>query len=350
MTEIGIDWSFSPLWILGFVSLFAVLLFWHGKSLLQALTSSTAWKLIFLRIGVMLFLLLLLVKPYLNIQETDPAQVRVVSLLDLSASMNTQDQTGGKSRLELVQPHLNPVNNDSWIHAMRECYGYVDSLGFSEESWPLVTGEFDISYNSPQTALGYALSNLLDQKEDLPISAVVLFSDGKNNLGQSPLEVANLYRELGIPVNVIGVGESRERGNVSIEFQDPPDAVTAKEEFSLEVLVLNEFKDPIDAEVELLLDGNVLANQSVSLLGGENRLLSFDSLFIEVAGTRNFQARITVTDGDSDPSDNADFLDLPVRPPDLFSVLHISNRVGTFYPFLKGGCLRSAFNLIHKLN
>ena len=93
--EIGIDWSFSPLWILGFVSLFAVLLFWHGKSLLQALTSSTAWKLIFLRIGVMLFLLLLLVKPYLITQETDPAQVRVVSLLDLSASMNTQDQAGG---------------------------------------------------------------------------------------------------------------------------------------------------------------------------------------------------------------------------------------------------------------
>ena len=77
---------------------------------------------------------------------------------------------------------------------------------------------------------------------------------------------------------------------MSIEFQDPPDAVTAKEEFSLEVLVLNEFKDPIDAEVELLLDGNVLANQSVSLLGGENRLLSFDSLLMEVAGTRNFQA------------------------------------------------------------
>ena len=69
MTEIGIDWSFSPLWILGFVSLFAVLLFWHGKSLLQALTSSTAWKLIFLRFGVMLFVLLLLVKPYLITQE-----------------------------------------------------------------------------------------------------------------------------------------------------------------------------------------------------------------------------------------------------------------------------------------
>ncbi len=343
MTEIGIDWSFSPLWILGFVSLFAVLLFWHGKSLLQALTSSTAWKLIFLRIGVMLFVLLLLVKPYLITQETDPAQVRVVSLLDLSASMDTTDQSGGKSRLDLVQPHLNPVDDNSWIHAMRKSYGYVDSLGFSEESWPLVTGEFDISYNSPQTALGDALSNLLDQKEDLPISAVVLFSDGKNNLGQSPLEVANLYRELGIPVNVIGVGESRERGNVSIEFQDPPDAVTAKEEFSLEVLVLNEFKDPIDAEVELLLDGNVLANQSVSLLGGENRLLSFDSLLMEVAGTRNLQARISVPDGDSDLSDNADFLVLPVRPPDLFSVLHISNRVGTFYPFLKRGLSAERF-------
>ena len=201
MTEIGIDWSFSPLWLLAFVSLFAVLLFWHGKSLLQALTSSTAWKLIFLRIGVMLFVLLLLVKPYLITQETDPAQVRVVSLLDLSASMDTQDQAGGKSRLDLVQPHLNPAADNSWIHAMRKSYGYVDSLGFSEESWPLVTGEFDISYNSPQTALGDALSNLLDQKDDLPISAVVLFSDGKNNLGQSPLEVANLYRELGIPVN-----------------------------------------------------------------------------------------------------------------------------------------------------
>ena len=178
---------------------------------------------------------------------------------------------------------------------------------------------------------------------------MVLFSDGKNNRA-IPLEVANLYRELGIPVNVIGVGESR-RGNVSIEFQDPPDAVTDKEEFSLEFLVLNEFKDPIDAEVELLLNGNVLANQSVSLLGGENRLLSFDSLLMEVAGTRNLQARISVPDGDSDLSDNADFLVLPVRPPDLFSVLHISNRVGTFYPFLKRGYLRAlSFNSQIKLS
>ena len=141
MTEIGIDWSFSPLWILGFVSLFAVLLFWHGRSLLRTLISSTAWKLIFLRFGVMLLLLLLLIKPYLITQETDPAQVRVVSLLDLSASMNTLDQTDGKSRLDFVRPHLNPVEDDSWIHAMRKSYGYVDSLGFSEESWPLVTGD-----------------------------------------------------------------------------------------------------------------------------------------------------------------------------------------------------------------
>ena len=343
MSEIGIDWSFSPFWILGVVALFSVLLLWHGKSLLRTVISSIAWKLIFLRFGVMLFLFLLLVKPYLITQETDPAQVRVVSLLDLSASMNTQDQAGGKSRLNLVRPHLNPVDGDSWIHAMRKSYGYVDSLGFSEDSWPLVTGEFDISYNSPQTALGDALSNLLDQKEDLPISAVVLFSDGKNNQGQSPLEVTNHYRELGIPVNVIGVGESSERGNLSIEFQDPPDAVTAKEEFSLEVLVSNQFKDSIDAEVELLLDGKVLANQSVSLLGGENRLVSFDSLLLEVAGTRNLQVRITVPDGDSDPSDNADFLVLPVRPPDLFSVLHISNRLGAFYPFLKRGLSAERF-------
>ena len=69
--------------------------------------------------------------------------------------MDTQDQTGGKSRLDLVQPHLNPVDDDSWIHAEGNPTD-MWTAWFSEESWPLVTGEFDISYNSPQTALGDA--------------------------------------------------------------------------------------------------------------------------------------------------------------------------------------------------
>ena len=84
MTEIGIDWSFSPLWILVCFSVCGTfILAWKipapGSYLLNSLETDL------LKNRVMLFVLLLLVKPYLITQETDPAQVRVVSLLDLSA-------------------------------------------------------------------------------------------------------------------------------------------------------------------------------------------------------------------------------------------------------------------------
>ena len=89
-------------------------------------------------------LLILLARPFVMTDQPNPQDFKILSLTDFSGSMNTRDSGENMKRIEQVRPFFSLDNEDSWINQMKNQYGKVESLGFSEnlfrinrDSWVL---------------------------------------------------------------------------------------------------------------------------------------------------------------------------------------------------------------------
>ena len=133
--------------------------------------------------------------------------------------MNIRDGNQNERRIGLVRPFFDSENPDSWISQMRNKYGKVESLGFSNSVQRLSRNSWGLTELGNKTAIGDALSkSLRNEQENKSLGAVVIFTDGRNNLGSSVLEVAKEFRAGGIPVNVVGVGREQPVGDLSVSF------------------------------------------------------------------------------------------------------------------------------------
>jgi hypothetical protein len=332
----GWDWPFAPYWFGLVVILFLSVLFFHGNAILKATLPRFAWRLIFLRFLAGTLFLLLLARPFITTDEPNPKEFKLVTLTDLSGSMNTKDNLAGSRRIELVRPFLDSVNQDSWINRMNENYGKVENLGFSDQTQRMVGESWRETELGQKTALGDALAaNLGNEKENKSLGAVVVFSDGKNNLGVPILEVAKDYRSRGVPVNVVGVGREQAVGDISVQFLDRKPKAVAKEELLLTGEVENKFDESIQSKVSLMLGKKILEEIPISLAAGEKRKISFSPLLPKTAGPRRYRLLVNPPMGDADPSNNSDSLLIVVKAPDKFTTLYLSNRIHPLFPFVK---------------
>ena len=190
-------------------------------------------------------------------------------------SMNEQDSTESERRIEQVRPWMNLERPESWINQVRSKYGIVDRLVFSSDDVSALRHLAGQSPDSVNTSLGDALLQTIDSPDAENLGAVVLFSDGRNNTGISPLEAGQKFRGLGIPVNVIGVGQIKELGNISVAFSDIPSEILAKEELVLSAEIKNGFENQKSTRVHLYSNDLLLDSRSLTLGSGESRVIRF---------------------------------------------------------------------------
>lgn len=332
----GFEWPFSPfLLVLTILVLLGILVF-HSISLFKATIASLAWKLIGLRVFSIFFLIFLLARPYWEVNEPDTNKLRLLNLVDLSGSMDARDEKTGPRRVELIQPFFDWTEDGSWLSKLRSKYGKIESKGFTKESTRLNQESWNVTELGEKTALGDALSiGLSKDNADSQLGSVVVFTDGMNNHGSPVLEVAKEYRLRGIPINVVGVGRTISRGDLSVAFVERNPTAVAKEELILSARIENDFSIRQDSVVRLLLGDEILEEIEFSLNPAEKKIISFLPFIPKVAGSKKFRLEVDTPAGDADPSNDSDFLFVVVSPPDQFSVLYLSNQVRPLYPFVK---------------
>ena len=334
----GFDWPASPLLFGTIVLILVGALFFHCRSLIRSAPAKIAFRLILLRIISIIFLLLLFVRPFLEQEELDQSKFRLLTLIDFSGSMEIRDEREGEKRIDGVRSHFDSLDGGSWINRQRQNYGKVDVFAFSEERKRLIGDNWKSSEIGSQTALGDALGRSLDQsveESESPLGSLVIFSDGRNNLGRNLLEVGNEYRSRGIPINVIGVGKDQPQGDLRISFSDRNPRAVAKEELLLEATVVNEFSETVSTSVGLFLGEEKLDEVPVALESGDSLDISFDPLTPKTAGARRYRVEVVSPEGDVDPANDVDTLLVEVKPPLQFSILYLSNQLRPLYPFIK---------------
>lgn len=325
---------YSTVWIyaLGGLALLGVLYAWFAQR--KYLPTSHRSAILILRLLALVGIFLLLLNPHWIEKRPDPDAFRVAVLADLSGSMHISDLRDGVSRRAFLQQTLSNKAEDSWMRRLQGRYDVVLE-GFSDRLLGLPDDDFTLQPGV--TAIGRSLEALLEREgqRERPLGAVVLFSDGINHEGESVVDAARLYREAGIPVSVVGVGESRMPGDVALEFVRVPEEAVLGEKAALELQVGNRFNHPVNLEVEFLDGDSLLERRSLKVEADSEQKVEWETVPVR-PGFQVYRARIVepVT-GDRNPANDIAFAAVNVQEPQRRRVLYLGARLTNEYRFLR---------------
>ncbi|MBT7854714.1 MAG: hypothetical protein HN675_15490 [Opitutae bacterium] len=277
-------------------------------------------------------LLILFIKPFWISRKPDPSAFRVVVLADLSASMLTEDRKGQPSRIAITQKALDSTEKGSWLSRLRRDWR-VETMAFAGNVFPLAPGTWDTVAEQGQTALGDSLVQVLENGGDR-IGSVVLLSDGHDNTGLNMAAVAEGYRAADVPVNVIGIGDHRPKGDLQVSFIQDELKGVAREPSTIEVVLRNGFSTPVQTVAVLRDGGEVLGTKPVNLPAKGEQTVQFD-IEPQKAGARNLKVTVESPLQDTNASTDTDHAVMLVEAPELFRVLFLSNRMNQNYRFIK---------------
>lgn len=286
-----------------------------------------------LRLLALLALLALLINPFFESTRPDPNAFRVVVLADFSGSMETRDLSDGRlSRADLLQRWLDP-SPDGILQPLREADFMIEKRAFAEEAIPLPPGP-----PSPLpglTAIGDVLSHELDRREDdLPeIGAVVILTDGHSNRGRAPIEAARRYRDRGIPITAIGIGNDEEKREVSLRFTENRLSVTRGESVTLRAEAHNPTRETREIQVQITDDDGVLQSETLTLPPESSTTLS-QSVTPWQSPFQMYRLSGTIT-GDPDSPNLLDYAAVEIRDRDTFRLLYLGGAMTPEFRFLR---------------
>lgn len=119
---------------------------------------------------------------------------------------------------------------------------------------------------SPATAVGDALREVVNRKRGQPLAGVLLVTDGANNSGAQPLQSAAALRQEGVPVYIYGVGITSPR-DIIVANIFAPDVTFVKDEVVVTVRVRSQGLKNESADVALKLGPQTVATRTISFTG-----------------------------------------------------------------------------------
>lgn len=115
---------------------------------------------------------------------------------------------------------------------------------------------------APLTPIGDSLREVINRKRGQPLAGVVLVTDGANNSGSQPREVAALLRAEGVPLYVYGVGITSPR-DIIVANIFAPDVTFVKDEVPVTVRVRSQGLNGQTARVRLQLNSTTVAEKEI---------------------------------------------------------------------------------------
>jgi hypothetical protein len=219
-----------------------------------------------LRGAAILLLVFCLFRPLLLLSAAVPQRNYVGVLIDDSRSMQIADVDAGDARPQTradVVRHL-LAGPDSTIRRALGDRFLVRYFRFSSATQRIASAD-DVTFTGTSTRLGDAVEHARQELESVPLSGLVVFSDGADN-ARSPLgdELLSL-RARSVPVYTVGIG--RERFDKDIEIRRVEAARSALEGSALVADVLVRQRGYGGQKVPLVVEdaGRVIASQQVAL-------------------------------------------------------------------------------------
>ncbi len=214
-----------------------------------------------LRFAGLLVLAFCLLRPALVVSTVVPQQNFVGVLLDDSRSMEIQD-FGGRSRGSFLQETFGTPDSPV-LSALSDRFA-VRYFRFSSRT-DRIEDFSEMSFMGSRTRLGPALERARSELASVPLSGLVLVTDGADNSGEELTEALMPLQAQGIPVYTVGVGEESFRRDIQVSRADPPRTVLTGSSVVVDVVVTHMGYEGETVSLIVEDEGQIVSTEEVEL-------------------------------------------------------------------------------------
>lgn len=272
---------------------FAVL--WFGYFYLKDGRRPSLWvkiPLLLLRLIALFALIMMLLQPMLRLEHSAAIRPSVILLVDNSLSMGYKDphlssarteqerraigvNPYGMTRAQIVSQIINNSQTDLISNLSKRfnvrLYTFssdVHSITLPVQAKKLAEWRFqDIpdQIQGHSTQIGTALRKVLDDVSGQPVAGALILSDGGNNLGDDPINLAASGRTQGVRISALGVGDPTPTKNLAITEVLADQVVRKNGQVQVYVGVSQRGYDGRTISLTLMRNGAMVATKSLRL-------------------------------------------------------------------------------------
>ena len=219
--------------------------------------------LLALRLPGLAIVVVALMHPILVVSEAVPQRNVVGVLVDDSRSMRIADLSG-TTRADAVR-HLLGTRDSSLYRALADKF-VVRLFRFSGNG-ERVAQLGDLTYDGVRTQLGPALEAARQELTGVPLSGLVLVSDGADNSTGSLTDAVMSLGARHVPVFTVGMGRERFTKDIEVSRVEAPRNVLKGASLVVDVLVAQ--RGYTGDKVQMIVEdgGRIVSTQSVTLSG-----------------------------------------------------------------------------------
>ena len=247
-----------------------------------------------LRLGLVAILVFILFRPTLILTSVVPQRNFVGILIDDSQSMRITDQDG-VARSDFVQATFGSEGSEL-LTALQEKFT-LRFFRFSRDVSRL-NDMADLSYSGTATNLGNAMVRAKEELAGVPISGLVVFSDGADNSGEVLAESLLPLQAAGIPVYTVGLGEEELTPDVQISRVEMPRTVLAGTSLVVDVIVSHRGYSGRTVQLVVEDTGLLLASEDVTFERDGEPVVARVRIQAQDAGPRLLRFRVSIQPGE----------------------------------------------------
>lgn len=276
--------------------------------------------LIFLRILALCGLAFCLLKPFVTVYQTSPDDSYLAVLLDESKSMQVTDSVNQESRLSSAN-NLLFAPEDGILNSLNEKFKtrLFSFAGTPKRMVPAALTEA----NGETTDIPAALNETLESLQGVPLSGVVILSDGADASGEDITKLAFRMRDRKVPVHTVGLGSPEGIKDIEVVKVDAPR--TAEEDFPVDIWATIRRKGYGAREVTLRLrDENRVVKTFNINLNEERPTRRVKIKFIpRNPGTQKYIVEVPAETDEAVPQNNRKKFLLKVAPSKRVKILYV---------------------------
>ncbi|HPI37564.1 MAG TPA: hypothetical protein PK397_06435 [Ignavibacteriaceae bacterium] len=259
--SIGLSLSFNWLYLLLLAVIAVVYTFYVYRFTIPVVSKPLKYLLSFFRAGSFLLLLFLIFEPIVTLTQKETIQPVNLVFVDNSSSIKIKD---GSNREETVKNFLTDFTKND-LSSSSEFYSFGAKVNQLENS-----GNERLSFNEPTTNL-LSVFNSIDKNKN--IASISIISDGVITEGTNPV---NLAERLGVPVFTIGVGDSSNRNDVSVQNVLFNEYIYAGTSTGIVSVIQNKGYSDKGAKITLTEDNIILEEKNIVLSPAGTQNINFD--------------------------------------------------------------------------
>ncbi len=259
----------------------------------------TRATLLAFRLSTVALLLLCLMRPVLVVRAVEPQRNVLAVLVDDSRSMTIADQ-GQQPRSAFARDQFGASGR------LREALGRRFALRdfrFSATAERASTPDSG-TYAGTRSNVGQALQRTAEELAGLPVSGIVLLTDGADTSRAGMADTLRSLRSAGLPVFAVGLGRETLARDVQLGRVDPPLVVLKGTTLVVDVVIGQSGFAGRTVPVVVEDEGQTIASQDVTLPSDGEPATARVRFTLADAGPRVLHFRIPVLDGEQVAKNN----------------------------------------------